>query len=314
MAEFAGSSRHVVDYLSEEVLDGLSAEDRSFLLRTSILGRLSGPVCDAVTEMSGSGSRLRQLERANLFIVPLDESGTWFRYHRLFAELLRSKLVDETPELLPDLHRRAARWHAENGLIGTAIEHALAAGDREWAATLLVRSWRDFARTGQFQTFERLLAAIGPDRGALAGPVAAVEAIMAGFLGREPDVVARLVATAEAATTGSDPRPTDGPSTRSSRWSRPAFIGVDLEHDKAAALALIERYGSNPDLLVSGRTGLAMIRHPRRRPGRRPRDPRADRPGVTRAEPRDARGGGAVDRDGETSATPFAPSESPGTR
>ncbi len=258
VSAFAGSSRHVVDYLSEEVLDGLSADDRTFLLWTSILGRLSGPLCDVVTGMSGSAARLRDLERANLFIVPLDESGTWFRYHRLFAELLRSEVVDETPELVPELHRRAARWHAEQGLSATAIEHALVAGDRDWAATLLVRSWRDFARIGQFQTFERLLAEIGPDRGALAGPLAAVAALMAGFLGREPDQVAPLVAAAESSG-WVGPTPDGWTIDALVSLVKGTFIAVDLEEDKAAALALIERYGTDPDLLTAGRTGLAMI-------------------------------------------------------
>ncbi len=191
--------------------------------------------------------------------MPLDESGTWFRYHRLFAELLLSKLMDEAGELVPDLHRRAARWHEEHGPIDAAIEHALAAGDREWAATMLVRTWRDFGRLGQFQTFERLLGAIGPDRGALVGPLAAVEAIMAGMLGREPDRVAQLVATAEASG-WVGPTPDGWTVDALVSIVKAGLIAVDLEQDRAAATHLMERYGSVPDLVVTGRAGLAMVR------------------------------------------------------
>ena len=100
--------------------------------------------------------------------------------------------------LAVDLHRRASAWHAEHGPVEAAVEHALAAGDRTLAGTLLARSWRDFARSGEFQTFERLLASIGADRGAVAGPLAVVEAMVAGLQGREPAVISRLIATADA--------------------------------------------------------------------------------------------------------------------
>jgi LuxR family maltose regulon positive regulatory protein len=108
--------------------------------------------------MTGSSARIRELERANLFIVSLDEQGTWFRFHRLFAQLLRSELADESPDLEPELHRRASAWHADHGPVEAAVEHAVAAGDRVLAGSLMVRSWQDFARTGEYQTFERLIA------------------------------------------------------------------------------------------------------------------------------------------------------------
>ena len=198
VADFAGSSRHVVDYLSAEVLDGLTPDDRTFLSATSILSRLSGPLCDAVSGMHDSAARLRDLERANLFITPLDEQGTWFRYHRLFAELLRSQLAGTWPDVEPELHRRAATWLAGHDEMEAAIEHALAAGDGEWAASLLVRSWNEFAQVGGFQTLERLIATVG-DAGRMTGALAIVEGLAAGLLGASPSVVRRLKAKAEAA-------------------------------------------------------------------------------------------------------------------
>jgi len=258
VSEFAGSNRHVVDYLSSEVLDRLPSDDRAFLLRTSILERLSGPVCDVVTGMAGSTARLRDLERANLFIVPLDESGNWFRFHRLFAELLRSELLDESPDLVPELHRRAAIWHAERELVEAAVEHALAAGDRELAGTLLARSWRDLVRTGQFQTLERLLKAIGDERGRLAGPLAVVEAISAGMLGRDPRVIERLVATAnESGWTGPTP---DGYSIDAlGALAIASFGGADLDRQEAAARHLLEGYPENSEAANTGRSTLGMI-------------------------------------------------------
>ncbi len=258
VSEFAGSSRHIVDYLSAEVLDGLDPDDRAFLLRSSILERLTGPVCDAVTGMTGSAARLRALERANLFIVPLDETRTWFRYHRLFAELLRSQLVEASADIVPELHRRAAAWHAGHGSMESAIEHALAADDRDLAGTLVARSWREFTRTGQFQTLQRLLDEIGDDRGPLTGPLAAVEAILAGMLGREPRVLERLLATA-AASDWSGPTP-DGRSIDAiASMVVASFAATDLDRQEAAARHLIDAYDAKTEPSRTGRAALGMI-------------------------------------------------------
>jgi LuxR family maltose regulon positive regulatory protein len=126
---FAGDNRHIVDYLMAEVLDGQPSHLRSFLLRTSVLGRLSGPLCDAMLQTSGSDSVLEKIERENLFVVPLDMSRHWYRYHQLFAELLRTELHRSEPDLVADLHRRAAAWFEAEGLIDEALRHVTAAGD-----------------------------------------------------------------------------------------------------------------------------------------------------------------------------------------
>ena len=137
VAAFTGSHRFVLDYLAEEVLERQSAQVRTFLLETSVLERLSGPLCDAVTGRRGSQALLEQVERAGLFLVPLDEVRGWWRYHHLFADLLRARLQDQQPGQAAQLHRNAAAWCQEHGLADDAIRHAIAAGEMTWAAELV---------------------------------------------------------------------------------------------------------------------------------------------------------------------------------
>jgi LuxR family maltose regulon positive regulatory protein len=148
---FGGTHRHVADYLVEEVLAHLPDEMRAFLLQTSILERLSGPLCDAVLGSAGARpgagqAMLEQLERANLFVSPLDDHRGWYRYHRLFADLLQLRLREAASAEVAGLHRRAAAWFASEELFPEAIQHALRAGDFELAATLVEQaapaSWR----------------------------------------------------------------------------------------------------------------------------------------------------------------------------
>ncbi len=137
IAGFAGDDRYIVDYLAEEVLDRQPEPVRHFLLQTSILDRLSGPLCDAVTGQDSGKAKLAALERGNLFLVPLDDRRRWYRYHQLFADVLQAHLLDEQPGDVPDLHRRASAWYEQNGTPSEAIRHALAAEDFERAADLV---------------------------------------------------------------------------------------------------------------------------------------------------------------------------------
>jgi LuxR family maltose regulon positive regulatory protein len=137
IAGFAGDDRYVVDYLVEEVLGRESSDIRDFLLGTAILERLTGALCDAVTETSGSGKVLESLERRNLFVVPLDDQRRWYRYHHLFADVLRAHLLVEQPDRVAGLHRRASAWYQEAGDAVAAVRHALAAGDVARAAELV---------------------------------------------------------------------------------------------------------------------------------------------------------------------------------
>jgi LuxR family maltose regulon positive regulatory protein len=258
---FAGSSRHVVDYLAPEVLGPLDPETRSFLLQTSVLDALSGPLCDAVTGMADSSARLRSLHRDNLFMTALDDEGGWYRYHRLFAEVLRSILVDESPERVPELHRRAADWFADQGGLESTVRHALLAGDHERAASELARDWRQLTALGRFETLQALLDALGPDRGHLTAPLACVEAINAGLRGLDRHVSDDLLALAER-TPWQGPTP-DGRDDISEAIAtvRAQLIGTDLSASLAAARMLIDRKSRSPFAEANGRAclGTALI-------------------------------------------------------
>ena len=141
LAAFTGSHRFVLDYLSEEVLSRLSTPVLSFLVQTSILERLSGSLCDAVTGEEGSQAMLEALEQANLFVVSLDEERRWYRYHHLFADVLRSRLWRTQPTQVPVLHHRASKWYAQQGQLVEAIQHALAAPDFDLAASFIEQIW-----------------------------------------------------------------------------------------------------------------------------------------------------------------------------
>jgi LuxR family transcriptional regulator, maltose regulon positive regulatory protein len=137
VSAFTGSHRYIVDYLAEEVLGQQPEDIRTFLLYTSLLERLNGPLCDAVTGQSNGQIMLEQLEQANLFLLPLDDKRYWFRYHHLFAEALQFRLNQARPGLLPILYQRASTWFESYGFISEAINYALAAHDFERAATLI---------------------------------------------------------------------------------------------------------------------------------------------------------------------------------
>jgi LuxR family maltose regulon positive regulatory protein len=193
---FTGSNRHILDYLVEEVLQRQLDSVQTFLLQTSILDRLTGPLCDATLGIGESASQrvsesasqrisksaslqaddlqicrfadlpgqeiLEYLERANLFVVPLDNERRWYRYHRLFADLLRQRLHQTAPDLVPTLHRRASAWYERNGLMAAAIEHARSAGDLERAVGLIDEHVETLWGRGEKATLSRWLEAL-PD-------------------------------------------------------------------------------------------------------------------------------------------------------
>jgi LuxR family maltose regulon positive regulatory protein len=183
IASFHGDNRHVADYLGAEVLARQPDAIRTFLLRTSILERLSGPLCDAVLEAEGSAALLRDLERSNLFLVPLDDHREWYRYHQLFAELLRVELANRDAALIPALHQRAAAWHRDAGNIDEAIHHASAAGEFAEAGALIAQHWLAYWRRGRVATVARWLEGL-PEEAIMADPpVAFVAAWIGGFAG-----------------------------------------------------------------------------------------------------------------------------------
>ncbi len=158
VASFSGSHRYVLDYLAEEVLERQPEPVRGFLLATSVLERLSGELCDAVTGRTDSQRLLEGIERANLFLVSLDEVRGWWRYHQLFADLLRVRLQQQRPDRVLALHRAAASWHEEHGLVDDAVRHAVAAGEMSWAARLIEQYFDALFLPGEGATVRRWLA------------------------------------------------------------------------------------------------------------------------------------------------------------
>jgi len=150
---FTGSHRFIMDYLVEEALRQQPEPVRTFLLSTSILDRLCGPLCTAVTGQEDSQAILESLERSNLFIVPLDDQRVWYRYHHLFADVLQAYDKAAQPEQIATLHQRASAWYAQHGLPAEAVRHALAIGDYEQVAALAERTWRDMDRRYQSATW-----------------------------------------------------------------------------------------------------------------------------------------------------------------
>ena len=159
---FAGDHRYIVDYLVEEVLQRQSETVRNFLLQTSILERLNGPLCDAVTAQPGSNARLESLQRGNLFLIPLDDQRNWYRYHHLFADVLRMRLMAEQPDLVSALHQRASEWYEQNGFTADAIRHALEAKNFDRAANLIEQAVPEARRNRQETTLLDWLKAL-PD-------------------------------------------------------------------------------------------------------------------------------------------------------
>ena len=152
VGRFGGSNRHVIDFLVTEVLQAHDPPVQELMLRTSVLERLSGPLCDAVLEQRDSAAVLDELSRTNLFLVPLDDQGGWYRFHHLFARLLRVEFERREPGLAAALHRRAYCWHRDHGTAGEAIHHAIAAGAYAEAAELIEGSWISYANTCRYDT------------------------------------------------------------------------------------------------------------------------------------------------------------------
>jgi LuxR family maltose regulon positive regulatory protein len=155
---FAGMNRHVADFLSEDVLSRQPENVIGFLLHTCVVEELTASLCDALTERTDADAMLRELERSNLFVVPLDEERRGYRYHHLFAQYLRAELARREPTLVPELHRRAWRWYRGQGLVGRAVPHAQAAGDFDVAGVLVAARWSAMANRGQLETVRHWLA------------------------------------------------------------------------------------------------------------------------------------------------------------
>ena len=227
---FAGNNRYIVDYLIEEVLQRQPEPVRHFLLHTSILERLSAPLCNAVSGRNDSRLLLETLERGNLFVVALDDAGDWFRYHHLFADVLKAQMLQEQPAELARLHRRASAWYAEHHLPADAIRHALAASDFASAADLIELAWP--AMDGRFQAATWLgWARALPNEVVQARPVLGVAYAWALLNGGELDAAEARLSDAEWWLGGT--------AERGERASRSATDPFSSEH--AAAPIIVDQ-------------------------------------------------------------------------
>ena len=242
IATFAGDDRFVVDYLVEEVLDRQRDEVRRFLLETSILDRLTGSLCDAVTGEPDGKAMLERLDRANLFLVPLDDRRRWYRYHHLFADLLRSRLVDEH-DGPAELHQRASAWYDQAGDPVAAVRHALAAGDVDRAADLVELAVPELRRNRQEGTLRRWVDEL-PEEVVGRRPVLAMEFVGALMASNEFDDVERRLGVIEELIEGRDLA-----VVSSATGGRTGLVVVDT--DEHARL---------PGTIELHRAGLALVR------------------------------------------------------
>lgn len=250
---FAGDDRYVVDYLVDEVLTRQPEPVRSFLLHTAVLDRLNGPLCDAVTGRDDSDTVLEALERDNLFVVALDDKRRWHRYHHLFADVLRVRVLAEHPDQVRVVHRRASAWYGQHGVPAEAIRHALAAEDFERAADLAERALPAMFKHRQEATI-RAWVDVLPDELVRVRPVLNVGFVGALVSGGEFDGVEDRLRDAEQWLD-----PTAG---RQRRGGRPAEVVVVDDHGFQRLPGQIELYRTA--LALARNDVPATVRHARR--------------------------------------------------
>ena len=238
---FAGDDRHIVDYLASEVLGDQPEELRRFLLYTAILDRLCGPLCDAVTGRDDGAEMLELIERRNLFVSPLDTTRTWYRYHRLFAQLLQHELEVTEPEAVTDLHRRACEWCREAELVAEAIRHASDAGDLDHARDLIAAEWSDYFNRGQLATVERWLGAIPAPLTRSDPRLCVAGAWLALDRGRLDEAREWIDSAAAGLASGSDRTAESIESDLGVLRAVHAFKVAELDAARAAALEVLER-------------------------------------------------------------------------
>jgi LuxR family transcriptional regulator, maltose regulon positive regulatory protein len=255
--QFTGDNRFVVDFLADEVLGRQPGEIQQFLARTAVLSQLCAPLCDAVTGSANAAAIIEVLERENLFLVPLDDNRQWYRYHHLFAQLLRSQLARTERE-------RASAWHRQSGSVEEAISHALAADDVSGAVDFITRDWYGYVDASRTATIRRWMRAIGNDRIA-ANPVAAHCAAWAAAWAGDLASVRRWLPVVECGQPAG-PAPGGIGSLRSSAALLRAVFGFDglrvmresavvaaeVEHDRALPSYALARAALGFSLYLSG--------------------------------------------------------------
>ena len=259
ISAFAGDDRYIVDYLVEEVLQRQPERVRSFLLQTFILDRLSGPLCDAVTDREDGKGMLEALERGNLFVVPLDDKRHWYRYHHLFADVLHAHSTEEQPDRVPTLHRRASEWYEHNGLPFDAVRHALTGEDFERAAGLVELAALPMLGSSQEPTLLEWLKAL-PDEVVRARPVLSLYYAFASLGGIGLEAAEARLRDAE--------RWLDAAADRSDRPEAPSaeMVVVDEEGFRSlpGSIAIARAYGAGalgdvPGMVTYARRALDLL-------------------------------------------------------
>ena len=266
---FRGSNRYIVGLLGEEVLAGLTVEVRRFLLETSVLRTMTGPLCDAVTEGEGSGQLLQDLARSNLFVVLLDEQDEWYRYHHLFSELLLYELKSSRPDLVPTLRKRASVWLEDTGYFEAAIRQAILATDFQRAGLLIARHWYGYMVAGQMATVQRWLGSLPEEMITHDAALALVKAWICALGGRREESD-RFLALAESVPY-EGPLPDSTASVESGVAIIRASFGyggvqsmvglarraAELEPGEGSPWAALVRFGLGSSLYLSGEASLA---------------------------------------------------------
>jgi LuxR family transcriptional regulator, maltose regulon positive regulatory protein len=267
VAQFTGSHRFVLDYLVDEVLRHQPGSVRRFLLDTSVLRRMTGSLCDALTGHRGEGSgRLEALDRANVFIVGLDDRRDWYRYHHLFGDALRSRLAAESPDRVPALHRAASGWFAERGLAEDAVAHALASGDSSYAADLVESVLPDLRRDRRDVMMRDWLTAL-PDDVVRRRPLLATYLAWVHLVAGDVDAVEAALGDAEAALAANAPVAAADASAavREELRTLPATMAIfrasaaqargDIQSTRQHALAALQLTGPSDHMARGGALG-----------------------------------------------------------
>lgn len=259
VARFAGDDRNLADYLIGEALGRVSDDDRDFLLRTSILDQLSGPLCDDVAGVTGSAATLDRMERSGLFLIPLDNTRGWYRYHRLFGDWLQHELRSTDGASVPRLHLKAAGWYAENGSPERAIDHAITAGDFSLATQLIDRyleDWPGVHWSLAWRWFQEL-----PEDAIRACPMAAVARFNVAIARGDFASSSRWLDAAEAALDAAAPdlQPMIEATVMVHRAFGELAAGGDMEAAREAFIEIADQERSTQSILFAQAIGLAGI-------------------------------------------------------
>ncbi len=237
VTDLGASSRHLIDFLETEVLRAHDPPVQALMVRSSVLERLSGPVCDAVLEQQHSAQMLGALSGSNLFLIPLDEEGGWYRFHPLFAQLLRVELERREPGTAPALHRRAYAWHRDHAMTGEAIAHAIAADAHAEAAELIDASWVSYANSGRYEAVLAWIGQLPEEMQSGHTGLLLIKAWMLSLSGKREEAGQVIAAAERLAEPGGGALPAGFSSAGASlTMLRAAFpwgeVGVQLEHGR----------------------------------------------------------------------------------